>query len=336
MDGGSDRGDWRHCGRAQRVPGMSSGSKVTTLRDAVETVPDGAHVALGGFAITRNSVGAVHELIRAGRRGLTLTQVIGGMDTDLLVGAGCVDRLAYSGGSLDRFGFLSGLNDAIATGRTLADEHSSLSLALRLHAGAMGLPFMAAKSMLGSALLAPLVESGQAIESEDPFTGAKVVLLAPIRPDVAFVHADRADPAGNAAIAGPTWSMRETAFAARRTIVTCEELVEAGSIGPDEVLIPGAIVAGVVELPRGAHPTSVYGRYDYDRAHLEEYATRARAGAAGLRGYIDEFVRGTGDHAEYLARVGGPRESSAPEPAEEARAEAPAKAARAAGGGLIP
>lgn len=277
---------------------------VASLAEAVGTIPDGAHIALGGFAITRNVIAVVHELIRTGCRSLTLTQVIGGMDTDLLVGAGCVDHLTYSGGSLDRFGFLFAVNRAVLDGTVEAAEYSSLALTLRLHAGALGMPFASCKSMLGSDLLEPLLASGAARVVDDPFTGSPAVALAPIRPDVAIVHADIADETGNAFIGGPTWTMRETAFASSRTIVTAEQVVPAGGIPPDHVSIPAAIVSHVVAVPHGAHPTAVYAHHDYDRQHLEEYAASARTGPEGFAGYLERYVLGTADHAEYLKLVG--------------------------------
>ena len=279
-------------------------SKLTTLAEAVSEVNDGDHVALGGFAITRNVVAASHELIRADRKDLRLTQVIGGMDTDLLVGSGSVSELTYSGGSLDRFGFLAGVNDFVAGGRIRVREYSSLALTLRLHAGALGLPFVACRSMLGSDLLQPLLDSGDVKLIDDPFTGEPVLILAPLRPDVAFVHADVCDERGNAALAGPTWTIKETAFAARRTIVLTEKVVPIGSIAPESVLIPAAVTHAVVELPHAAHPTAVLGQYDYDRTHLEEYAAATRAGDDARRAYLDKYVLGTRDHADYLQAVG--------------------------------
>jgi glutaconate CoA-transferase, subunit A len=281
-----------------------SPTKVRSLPDALSLVGDGAHVALGGFAITRCAVAAVHELIRAGRRGLTLSQAVAGLDTDLLVGAGCADRLVYAGGSLDRFGPLYAISHAVAAGSLRTEEYSSLAMTLRYHAGALGLPFIPSRSLLGSDLLAPLIEIGAARMGEDPFSGRPVVLLPPLRPDVAVLHVDVADESGNAALRGPTWTVREVAFAARAVIVLCEQLVPVGSIAPEEAIIPGAVVSAVAVVPRGAHPTAVLGRYDYDRRHLEEYVDLARLGQRGVTEYVDRYVRGVTGHDEYLARAG--------------------------------
>ncbi len=276
-------------------------SKAASLTEALAGVADHSHVALGGFAITRNAIAAVHELIRAGRKGLTLSQCVGGMDTDLLVGAGCVERLIYSGGSLDRFGLLHGVNAALTAGKVAVEEYSSLALALRYHAAALGLPFLASRSMLGSDLLAPLLRTPSVLEGQDPFNGTPVLLLAPLRPDVAIVHADVADEAGNAALNGPSWTIRDTAFAARRVVVLCEEVVAKGSLPPERVILPGAIVTAVAAVARGAHPTAVMGRYDYDRRHLEAYVGMTSSGQ--MAAYLDRYVTGVRNHREYLDRV---------------------------------
>jgi glutaconate CoA-transferase, subunit A len=278
--------------------------KIVALDEAVSAVHHGSHVALTGFAITRNAVAVAHALIRHGRKGLHVSQVIGGMETDLLAGAGCVDRLTYSGGSLDRFGPLHAVNRAIRDGSITCAEYSSLALTFRFHAAALGLPYLPAHSMLGSDLLEPLLAGGEVRLSEDPFSGVPVVELAPLYPDVAFVHADAADAAGNAAVGGPKWALRETAFAARSVIVACEELVPVGSIPPDAVVIPAAIVDAVAVVPNGAHPTAVLNRYDYDSSHLQAYASAGSDGSDAHSAYLEKFVYGVDDHAAYLDLVG--------------------------------
>jgi glutaconate CoA-transferase, subunit A len=279
-------------------------TKVVSLTEAVATVDDGADVALTGFAITRNCIAVAHELIRCRRSNLTVVQVIGGMETDLLVGAGCVRKLIYSGGSLDRFGNLHAVNRAVGSGAITVDEYSSLVLTLRLHAGALGLPFLATRAMLGSDLMDGLSAADVRV-AEDPFAGGPVLLVSALRPDVAFVHVDVADESGNATWAGPRWAVRETAFAARRVVLVCEELAPTGTIPPESVLIPAVLVDAVVVVQEGAHPTAVANRYDYDRVHLEKYLEFAKDGADRHSEYLDRFVRGPADHKGYLALVRG-------------------------------
>ena len=280
-------------------------SKVVSLAKAVAGVEDGSHVALGGFAITRCVVAAAHELVRDGRRDLQVTQTTGGLDTDLLAGGGCIKRIVGSGGSLDRFGPLHAVNRAVLAGQIQADEYSNLAIALRLHAGALGLPFVPMRSMLGSGLLDTLLEQEDAVRLErDPFTGKPVVALAPLNPDVAFVHVDVADEDGNAVIGGPTWSLREIACAARQTVLLAEEVVAPGALDPDAITIPAPFVTAVVYVPRGAWPTAALGFYDYDTPHLERYVAAAAEGGDAYARYLDEFVYGVDSHDQFLERAG--------------------------------
>src|SRR5512143_216803 len=133
-------------------------SKVTSLSEAVASIPSGAHVALSGFAITRCTMAFVREVIRQGIRGLTISQCVGAMDADLLVGAGAVERIIYGGGSLDRFGRLACVNRGIEDGSLCAEEYSSLSVAFRYLAGSRGRPFMPIRSLRGSSLMQQIQE----------------------------------------------------------------------------------------------------------------------------------------------------------------------------------
>lgn len=256
-----------------------------SLAAALSGVTDGTHLALTGFSVTRSAVGAAAELIRAGRMGLTLTQVVGSLETDMLVGSGCVDRLIYSGGSLDRFGPLHSVNRAISAGMA-ADEYSTLSLTLRLLAGSLGLPFLPTRSLIGSQLLERLVSAGGAAMTTDPFSGSPVLALPALRPDVAIVHADVCDEQGNASVSGPLWSIRETALASAKVIVTAERVVPVGAIEPGRVTIPGTTVTAVAEVPGGARPTAVYGAYDYDAALLAEHVAASRAGGEAFGAFV--------------------------------------------------
>jgi glutaconate CoA-transferase subunit A len=159
--------------------------------------------------------------------------------------------------------------------------------------------------MLGSDLLEKLVTNGDAIQSVDPFSGSPVVMLPPIRPDVAILHVDRADTKGNAMVAGPSWSMKETALASRAVILVAEEVVDVGGIPPELVIVPGAAVTAVVPIKRGAHPTAVFGQYDFDRDHIAMYVDLSRRGPEGLTEYLDRFIYASSDHSHYLRLASG-------------------------------
>ena len=162
-------------------------SKLTTLSEAVASIPDGAHIALSGFAITRCTIAFAHELIRQGKGDLTISQCVGAMDADLLAGAGVIRRIIYGGGSLDRFGRLNCVNRGIERGTLIAEEYSSLSVTFRYLAGALGLPFIPIRSLRGSDLIRRLSETApdEFAYVKDPFTDEEWLVLKPLHPDVA-------------------------------------------------------------------------------------------------------------------------------------------------------
>lgn len=287
------------------------GDKVKSVAEVVSTIPDGSSIALGGFAIARNPITVVHELIRQGKKRLTVSQAVMGLDTDLLVGAGLVSRLVVGGGSLDRFGPVHCVNRARETGSLESHDLSSLSITFRYLAGALGISFIPIKSLLASEVLQRL-EAGAAASDVGrmrcPFTGEEYVLLRALTPDVALVHVTVADRDGNCQIEGPRWENEEQAKAARRVIVVTEELVPTEQIrrAAERTVIPGHRVEAVIHQPFGAHPTSVFRCYDYDAEHLTLYVEHARR-AEAVRKYLETYVLGTKDHWEYLEKVGGLR-----------------------------
>jgi acyl CoA:acetate/3-ketoacid CoA transferase alpha subunit len=287
--------------------------KVVTLSEAVSSIPSGSHVALSGFAITRCTMAFAREVIRQGIKDLTISQCVGAMDADMLVGAGAVQRLIYGGGSLDHFGRLACVNRGIENGTLLAEEYSSLSVTFRYLAGTLGLPFMPIRSLRGSDLIRQIKErtSSDVATISDPFTGEDWLALKPLLPDVAVVQVQTADEDGNAWIMGPRWDNVEQAKASKRTIVIAEHIVSGDVIrqNAERTVIPGLLVSHVVELPFAAHPTSVYRSYDYDAEHIKLYVEATRTPEA-FSAYLDQYVFGVKDHWEYLERVGGMRRLS--------------------------
>jgi len=284
-------------------------SKLKSAAEVVRTIPDGSHIGLGGFAIARNVITVVHELIRQRRKNLTLSQCVMGMDTDLLVGAGLVSRLMIGGGSLDRFGLVHCVNRARKSGAVVSLDYSSLSICFMYLAGALGLSFIPIKSLLSSEVLARL-ESGPGADTvrrmKCPFTGEEYLLLRAIEPDVSLVHVQAADVEGNCHIHGPRWENEEQAKAGRRVIIIAEEIVSTDLMRqhPTRTIIPAHRVEAVIHQPFGAHPTAVYSCYDYDSEHLQLYVEHARD-PKRIGDYIEKYILGTRDHAEYLDMVGG-------------------------------
>ncbi|MBN1661475.1 MAG: CoA transferase subunit A [Anaerolineae bacterium] len=283
-------------------------TKLSTLAEAVATIPDGSHVALPGFAITRCAMAFAAEVIRQGITGLTVSQCVGAMDADLLAGGGALERIIYGGGSLDRFGRLNCVNRGIEARTLVAEEYSSLSMAFRYMAGALGLPFIPIRSLRGSDILKRLEEiaPSEIAHVDDPFTGEDWLVLKPLLPDVAVVQVQAADEEGNAWILGPRWDNEEQVKASSRAIVITERLVPTETIRrePERTTIPGFRVSHVVHLPFAAHPNSVYQAYDYDADHIRRYAEASQT-REGFQAYLDRYVYGVQDHWAYLELVGG-------------------------------
>jgi acyl CoA:acetate/3-ketoacid CoA transferase alpha subunit len=285
--------------------------KIKSVSEVVHTIPSGSHIALGGFAIARNLIAVVHELIRQQKGDLTVSQGVVGLDTDLLVGAGLVRHLIMGGGSLDRFGPVHCVNRARETKSLHCEDYTSLSICFRYLAGALGLSFIPIKSLLASEILERL-EAGPGAEnvkqSKCPFTGEEYVLLRALTPDVSFVHVQIADREGNCQINGPRWENEEQAKAGRRLVVVAEEIVPTEYIqrSPERTIIPGHRVEAIIHQPFGALPTAVFGCYDYDADHLRLYVEHAKE-PERFKEYLKAFVFGCRDHWEYLEKLGGLR-----------------------------
>ena len=285
-------------------------TKLTSLSEAVGSIPSGSHVALSGFSIARCTMAFAREVIRQRIDGLTVSKCLGAMDVDLLVGAGSVKRVIYGGGSLDRFGNLACVNAAIENGSIIAEEYSSLSIAFRYLAASLGLPFIPIRSLAGSDLLTQIQEKNGSDVAfvKDPFSGNQWLTLKPLVPDVAVVQVQVSDEEGNSWIMGPKWDNAEQARAAKRTIVIAEHVVPGDMIRrePERCAIPNLLVSHVVSLPFGAHPTSVYREYDYDADEISRYVA-ATKDPQDFRGYLEKYIYGVKDHWEYLDLVGGIR-----------------------------
>lgn len=282
--------------------------KLSTLIEAVSTIPAGAHVSLSGFAISRCAMAFAHEVLRQGINELTVSQCVTAMEADMLAAGGAVKRIITGGGSRGRFGQHHCLNRGIEQGTVLAEEYSSLSMAFRFLAGAVGLPFIPIRSLQGSDVLKRLKElaPSETATVNDPFTGDEWLVLKPLVPDVAVIQVQVADEQGNAWIYGPRWTNEEQVKASERTIVITERLVSTDEIRsqPERTVIPGFRVSHVVHLPYAAHPSAVYYAYDFDANHIKEYA-KASSTPEGTQDYLDKYVYGTQDHDEYLELVGG-------------------------------
>jgi glutaconate CoA-transferase subunit A len=286
-------------------------NKLVSMAEAASSIPNGSHIALGGFAITRCVIAFVHEMIRQNKRDLIVSQCIAGMETDLLVGAGCVKHIIYGGGSLDRFGLHESINQAIQRKAITIEEYSSLAICFKYLAGALGLPFLPIKSMVGSDMHKDLTRDpgkGLVAEATCPFTGENLLYLRALNPDVAIIHVNTSDEDGNAIIYGPKWDNTEMAKASQRIILVAEEIVPKSHMlkVAEAVFVPGFRVEKVVHAPFGAYPTAVYRAYDYDAEHLKYYAEQHKD-EKKFKEYLDQYVFGVKDFWEYLEKWGGVR-----------------------------
>ncbi|GAC01020.1 3-oxoadipate CoA-transferase alpha subunit [Gordonia namibiensis NBRC 108229] len=279
--------------------------KVTSLSEAIAThVHDGMTIALEGFSHLI-PFAAAHEIIRQGRRDLTLCRMTPDIVSDQLVAAGCVSKLVASFFASGSAGSLHELRRRIENHDPEpleVEEYSHYGMVCRYQAGAAGLPFFPLRSYAGSDLpeLNPRIRL-----TTDPYTGDSVYVVPPLNPDVTIIHAQRADRAGNVQVWGITGIQQEAVYAARTAIVLVEEIVDDEVVrsDPNRTLLPAHAVDAIVLCPRGAHPSYAQGYYDRDCAFYRDWTPISKDPAA-LQTWIDEWVRGTRDHEEYLAKLG--------------------------------
>ncbi len=279
--------------------------KLTTMHDAIATyVHDGDTVAIEGFTACI-CFAAAHEIIRQGRRDLTLCRMTPDLIYDQMVAAGCARKLVFSYLGNPGVGSLHAIRRAVEQGIPAPlelEEYSHFGMVGRYLAGAYRLPFFPLRSYIGS----DLPEVNPRIRFlESPYGDGPVATVPPLRPDVAILHAQRADPEGNTHLWGLLGVQKEAAFAARHVIVVVEEIVDQAVIrgDPNRTLIPGLVVDAVVCEPYGAHPSYVQGYYDRDNDFYLRWDELSRD-EAGTRAWLEEWVYGVPDRAGYVARMG--------------------------------
>jgi glutaconate CoA-transferase subunit A len=277
-------------------------SKVVTLREAVAAhVHDGDTLAIEGFTHLI-SFAAAHEVIRQGRRGLTLARLTPDLVYDQMVAAGCASKLVFSWLGNPGVGSLHAIRRAIEAGELSIEEYSHHGMVARYAAGASRLPFFPLRSYDGSDLEAanPLIR-----RVASPYDGEEIAVVPPLAPDVTIVHAQRADAEGNVQAWGIAGVQREAALAAKQVIAVVEELVDTSLIrdDPDRTLLPGTVVDAVCVEPFGAHPSFAQGYYDRDNAFYRDWDPISRD-PERLAAWLDEWVLGLDGRAAYAARFG--------------------------------
>lgn len=298
--------------------------KVMPMRDAIATfVPDGASVAMGLALESLIPFAAGHEIIRQQKKNLTLIGPISDMLFDQLIGAGCVAKVTAAWVGNVSAGLGHNYRRWTEDGRRetesehpslvshppsklLVEDHSNFSISLALKAGALGVPFIPTRSLLGTDLL----QSNPTLRiiHDD---GVPLVRVPAVVPDVTIIHVQRSDAEGNAHCWGNLGISEEAALAAKHVIVVAEEIVSPELIrsDPNRVLVPAFKVCAVVHEPGGAHPSPVQGHYNRDHAMYHEYHQASRT-EEGFAGWLGDWVISVAGREAYLDKLGGERWSA--------------------------
>jgi glutaconate CoA-transferase subunit A len=280
-------------------------NKLLSMQEAIAAhVEDNCSVAIEGFT---GSIcfAAGHEIIRRRRRNLTLIRMTPDLIYDQMIAAGVAKKLIFSYMGNPGVGSLYCIRRAVEKAVPCSlelEEYSHYGLVGRYAAGASRSPFFALRSYVGSDMLLanPLIKL-----IDDPYGTGKIAVVPPLNPDVAILHAQRADRQGNTQLWGLLGMQKEVAFAAQRVIVVVEELVDEAVIraDPNRTLIPGLIVDAVVHEPYGAHPSYVQGYYDRDNESYLAWDKLSQDHAA-VEAWLDEWVYGLPNHSAYVQKLG--------------------------------
>jgi len=272
---------------------------VITLEDAISTyVQDGDLVGIGGLSFWRKPMNACREIVRQKKKNLTICTFVGGIDVDMLIGGGCVSEVKSCFVGMEIFGMAPNYRKGVESGSVKISEESEASIALGLKGSYLKVPFMPLKGMIGTDF--PKVRN-DIKQFEDPLgSGTQLMALPKIDLDVAILHVPYADEQGNGNIAGAVWMDDDMAKTAKKTIITCERLVETEDIRylQGKAQIPMQTTDAVIKIPFGAHPTSCYDRYTFDALHIQEYLKM------NFNDYKDKFIN-VKSNAEYLDIAGG-------------------------------
>ncbi|MBL8977247.1 MAG: CoA transferase subunit A [Gemmatimonadetes bacterium] len=277
-------------------------SKVVSMQEAVAAhVRDGDTVVIEGFTHLI-CFAAGHEIIRQRRRDLTIARLTPDLIYDQMIAAGCARKLVFSWAGNPGAGSLHAFRRAVEKGtpKLEIEEYSHFGMVARMSAGAAGLPFWTMRNYMGTDLP---VANPRIRTVTCPYTGEVLATVPALNPDVTVIHAQRADQYGNAQVWGLLGVQKEAAFASKRVIVVVEELVDESVIraDPNRTLIPGMIVDAVVVEPWGCHPSYAQGYYDRDNDFYVAWEDISRD-PAKLQEYLEQWVYGVKDRAEYLAR----------------------------------
>jgi len=279
--------------------------KLVELEQAAGLVPDGAVVALGGGLSARLPMALVRELVRQCRHDLHVVGSAHGIDVDLLVAAGSVKvcEESYVGFEGD-LGLAPAFRRAAEAGEIEVRESCCDTILMQLRAAEFGLPFLPVRGVKGSDIRRLHPEYG---EVTCPFTGETLVAVPALRPDVALIHAPLGDRRGNLHLEQPYVLDERFAAASRNVVATVDRLASTDELAAAGITIPAHLVAALTEVPYGAHPTSCYPGYAYDRNHLAQYVAAAQHGGEALSRYLERYVTGAPTEEAYRKLIGEER-----------------------------
>src|SRR5512140_3064859 len=277
-------------------------TKLVSLKAAISKfVNDGDIVYAAGFTHLI-PFAAGHEIIRQGKKGLTLARATPDLIYDQMVAAGCAKKVIFSYMGNPGVGSLRIVRAAIEKGQLEWEEYSHFGMITRLQAGASGLPFMPMNQTGATSLeqANPLIK-----RIPDPYGGKDVIVVPALNPDVAIVHVQRADANGNAHLWGIIGEQKEAAFAAKKVILTAEEIVDESVIrsDPNRTLIPSVVVSAVCHVPFACHPSYAQGYYDRDNEFYLKW-DKVSESAEQVKSWLDEWVYGVKDRDEYWQKLG--------------------------------
>jgi glutaconate CoA-transferase subunit A len=277
-------------------------SKLISLKEAITTyVQDGDTVYAAGFTHLI-PFAAGHEIIRQKKKDLVLARATPDLIYDQMVAAGCARKVIFSYMGNPGVGSLRIVRAALEKGGIEWEEYSHFGMITRLQAGASGLPFLPMNQTAAEDLerINPLIK-----RIPDPYGGKDVIVVPALNPDVAIVHVQRADAEGNAHLWGIIGEQKEAAFAAKRVILTAEEIVDESVIrsDPNRTMIPGIIVDAVCHVPYACHPSYAQGYYDRDNEFYLQW-DKISESAETVKNWLDEWVYGVNDREEYWQKLG--------------------------------
>jgi len=283
------------------------------IAEAAKKVNNGATLAWGGFGFQRAPIAFSHELVRQGVKDLTITTCGSEVDIEIMAGSGVASRFEIAFAAIEALGLSYVMRRRVADGAVQVEDYTNLAMAMRFLGGALNVPFMPLRSMMGTdmARLSRYRGDDKLKVIDCPFTGEKICLVPSLQPDFSIVHVQRVDKNGNAQIDGIVGEDIELSRCGKKLIVLAEELIDEEEVRfrPDQTKIPAMYVDHVVVLPYIAHPMMCHDYYDYDLEHLMMFH-KMTSTEEGWQEYLNDYILGVDDHHAYLNLVGWERLNS--------------------------